>query len=149
MLLRVFLVGCFAPCLVTALVGRDQRHAPPPRRWRATMVTMGPIIKLARPLGITFEEVEPNKPLGVRVASLVPGGSADRDGRVFVGDALVAVSGVILVDEGRWTLGGSGFTNWSVRESMRARNQRTRAAIETYRSSAERGVARDSRGRAW
>jgi hypothetical protein len=149
MLLRVVLVGCFAPCLVAALVGRDdQRHVPPPRRWRATTVTMGPIIKLARPLGITFEEVEPNKPLGVRVASLVPGGSADRDGRVFVGDALVAVSGVILVDEGRWTLGGSGFTNWSVRD-MRARNQRTRAAIETYRSSAERGVARDSRGRAW
>ena len=74
---------------------------------------MGPIIKLDRPLGIVFEEIEPGKPAGVRVKEITDGGNADLDGRVFVGDELVAVSAVLLKkEEGRLTVGGSGFTNW-------------------------------------
>ena len=55
---------------------------------------MGPIIKLNRPLGIVFEEIEPGLPAGVRVKEITDGGNADLDGRVFVGDELVAVSGL-------------------------------------------------------
>ena len=73
---------------------------------------MGPIIKLDRPLGIVFEEIEPGQPAGVRVKEITDGGNADLDGRVFVGDELVAVSAVLLKNEGRLTVGGSGFTNW-------------------------------------
>ena len=43
-------------------------------------------VTLPVPLGIIFEETEPGSNKGVVVASLVPGGNADLDGRVLVGD---------------------------------------------------------------
>lgn len=43
-------------------------------------------VTLPVPLGIVFEEIEPGSNKGVIVASLIPGGNADKDGRVLVGD---------------------------------------------------------------
>ena len=39
-------------------------------------------VRLPKPLGIIFEEVEPSEPKGVVVAGLVEGGNAERDGRI-------------------------------------------------------------------
>ena len=72
-------------------------------------------VSLKSPLGIIFEEVEPGEKSGVVVASLVQGGNADKDGRILVGDKLIAVSAVIL-DASRTPLlgigGGVQNTNW-------------------------------------
>jgi hypothetical protein len=66
-------------------------------------------VRLSKPLGIKFEEAEKGKPSGVRVAELIPGGNADLNGRVCVGDELVATSAVIFKDR---LFGSGGFTNW-------------------------------------
>ena len=47
-------------------------------------------ITLRTPLGIVFEEAEPNSKRGVVVASLLPGGNAELDGRILVGDKVVS-----------------------------------------------------------
>ena len=51
-------------------------------------------VRLAKPLGIVFEEATPGKPEGVVVAGLVEQGNAELDGRVLVGDKLMRVSAV-------------------------------------------------------
>ena len=51
-------------------------------------------MRLPKPLGISFEEVEAGKAKGVAVGGLVEGGAAERDGRIFVGDRLLRVSAV-------------------------------------------------------
>ncbi|KAL7548463.1 hypothetical protein ACHAWF_012309 [Thalassiosira exigua] len=49
-------------------------------------------VKLAKPCGILFEEIEPNR--GVYVQGLVEGGNAERQGIVKEGDVLVGVTAV-------------------------------------------------------
>ena len=51
-------------------------------------------LRLAKPLGIQFEERAVGKAEGVTVAALVEGGNADQDGRILVGDRLIRVSAV-------------------------------------------------------
>ena len=68
-------------------------------------------IRLKRPLGIVFEEVEAGQSKGLRVASLVPGGNADFDGRVFEGDKLIAVSAVTFT-KGETLAGQKVYNNW-------------------------------------
>jgi hypothetical protein len=51
-----------------------------------TSIRMDLSVTLRTPLGIIFEEAEPNAKKGVVVASLQPGGNADLDGRILVGD---------------------------------------------------------------
>lgn len=53
---------------------------------QATSIRMDLSITLRTPLGIIFEEAEPNARKGVVVSSLQPGGNADLDGRILVGD---------------------------------------------------------------
>ena len=70
-------------------------------------------VALLSPLGINFEEKDGRGgyPGGLRVIALVPGGAAERSGKVKVGDDLVAVTGIkmigakyerILFDARRW-----------------------------------------------
>ncbi len=51
-----------------------------------TSIRMDLSVTLRTPLGIIFEEAEPNARKGVIVSSLQPGGNADLDGRILVGD---------------------------------------------------------------
>ena len=51
-----------------------------------TSIRMDLSVTLRTPLGIIFEEAEPNARKGVVVSSLQPGGNADLDGRILVGD---------------------------------------------------------------
>ena len=54
-------------------------------------------VSLPKPLGIVFEEILPNAPKGVRVASLVEGGNAEASLiSIGIGDVLVGVTGVTL-----------------------------------------------------
>ena len=53
---------------------------------RACCFRMDLSVTLQTPLGIIFEELEPNSKRGVVVASLLPGGNAELDGRILVGD---------------------------------------------------------------
>jgi hypothetical protein len=56
-------------------------------------------VPLAKPCGIIFEEIEPNK--GVYVADLVEGGNAERQGVLQKGDILVGVT-AIRVAGAKW-----------------------------------------------
>ena len=50
-------------------------------------------VSLSKPLGIVLEE---NKTTGtITVAEIVPGGSAEKDGTVGVGDILIATNGLV------------------------------------------------------
>ena len=51
-------------------------------------------VRLQKPLGIIFEEVNIGEAEGVVVAGLVEDGNADRDGRISIGDRLMRVSAV-------------------------------------------------------
>lgn len=80
-----------------------------PQRVRSACKALGEYkVRLAKPLGIAFEENEVDKPLGVRVAQIVPGGNADLNGRICVGDELVATSAVIFTDK----YNQGSFSNW-------------------------------------
>ena len=69
---------------------------------------------MQRPLGIAFEECVAGSPNGVVVASLVRGGNAEADGRIWKGDILIRCSAVILGgDSALLTVGGGQqYTNW-------------------------------------
>ena len=71
-------------------------------------------LRLPTPLGIAFEEKEHDAQAGVVVAALVAGGNAERDGRVHVGDELLACSAVVLGGESALLTvgGGAQYTNW-------------------------------------
>lgn len=71
-------------------------------------------VRLRRPLGIMFEEVEPGEAEGVVVADLVEDSNAWLDGRVLVGDRLKQCSAVVMGGESTLLTvgGGSQFTNW-------------------------------------
>merc|ERR1712167_41479 len=72
-------------------------------------------VTLATPLGIVFEEVEPGQAKGLVVKDLVPGGNAERDGKILVGDKLIATSAVVLDSSNQpfISLGSSSTTtNW-------------------------------------
>ena len=56
-------------------------------------------VPLAKPCGIIFEEIEPNK--GVYVADLVEGGNAEKQGVLQKGDVLVGVT-AIRVAGAKW-----------------------------------------------
>ena len=53
-------------------------------------------VELPSPLGINFEEKEGRGgyPGGLTVIGLVPGGNAEKSGKVAVGDDLIAVTGI-------------------------------------------------------
>lgn len=71
-----------------------------PTRRRAACTALGEYtVRLPKPLGIVFEEVEVGKPAGVRVARVVEGSNADLNGRVCVGDELVSTSAVVFTDK--------------------------------------------------
>lgn len=53
-------------------------------------------VQLSKPLGIVFEELDADTK-GLYVKELVPGGSAEQDGIVKVGDHLVAITAVKIV----------------------------------------------------
>jgi hypothetical protein len=78
-------------------------------------------VRLKTPLGIAFGEQEPCAAKGVAVAGLVADGSAERDGRIWVGDRLVSTSAVVLGgDAALLTVGGGRqYTNWK-RQLLRA-----------------------------
>ena len=69
-------------------------------------------IRLRKPLGITFEECMPGKAEGVRVGAISEGGYAEEDGRILVGDKLVAVSAVLFRDDQRTLAGQKIYNNW-------------------------------------
>ncbi|KAL3911016.1 MAG: hypothetical protein SGPRY_008855, partial [Prymnesium sp.] len=71
-------------------------------------------VRLPSPLGIRFEETTSGKPEGVTVAELLESGSALADGRVLVGDKLVACSAVTFGGDGALVTVGSSrqFTSW-------------------------------------
>ncbi len=54
-------------------------------------------VTLRTPLGIVFEETEPNSKRGVVVASLLPGGNADLEGRILVGDKVHQFLGLDVI----------------------------------------------------
>eukprot|EP00282_Hemiselmis_andersenii_P008610 CAMPEP_0114120464 /NCGR_PEP_ID=MMETSP0043_2-20121206/6661_1 /TAXON_ID=464988 /ORGANISM="Hemiselmis andersenii, Strain CCMP644" /LENGTH=222 /DNA_ID=CAMNT_0001213085 /DNA_START=8 /DNA_END=676 /DNA_ORIENTATION=- len=86
------------------------------RRGCRALNAMDVSVTLPRPLGIVFEEVEPGEAEGVVVASLEPGGNADRDGKILVGDKLISTSAVVMNDDNSALvgLGGSGAkTSWT------------------------------------
>lgn len=56
-------------------------------------------VPLAKPCGIIFEEIEPNR--GVYVADLVEGGNAENQGVIKKGDVLVGVT-AIRVAGAKW-----------------------------------------------
>ena len=56
-------------------------------------------VKLGKPLGIVFEEIEVGK--GVFVQDLVEGGSADRQGIIKPGDILTGIT-AIKVSGAKW-----------------------------------------------
>ena len=66
------------------------RRAPPVAAIAGETVS----VRLPKPLGIIFEEVNPGEPEGVVVAGLVEDGNAELDGRILVGDKLMRVSAV-------------------------------------------------------
>lgn len=52
-------------------------------------------VALPTPLGINFEEINPGPyPKGMTVIGVVPGGNAERSGKVQEGDDLIAVTGI-------------------------------------------------------
>lgn len=56
-------------------------------------------VRLAKPCGIVFEEIEPNK--GVYIADIVEGGNAERQGVLRKGDVLVGVT-AIRISGAKW-----------------------------------------------
>jgi hypothetical protein len=56
-------------------------------------------VRLPRPCGIMFEEIEPNR--GVYVQGLVEGGNASREGTMREGDVLVGVT-AIQISGAKW-----------------------------------------------
>lgn len=70
-------------------------------------------LRLAKPLGIAFEEVAPGKPEGVVVADLVEGGNADIDGRILVGDKLLRCSAVSFAGKGALLSLGDGKSQFT------------------------------------
>ena len=96
--------------LTAALVAR----APPP----VSQLAGSYKVRLARPLGIAFEEVTPGKPEGVVVADLVSGGNADRDGRVLIGDKLMRVSAVQFGGQSALLTLGSGQQYTSTKREL-------------------------------
>lgn len=78
-----------------------------PPRW----LMFGPgeeyTVRVRKPLGIVFEELEVAGK-GVRVADFVQGGNADRDGRIWIGDVLLQCSAIQFTKQ--MELGG--FSNW-------------------------------------
>ena len=81
------------------------------RRERESLRMNDVRVRLGKPLGIVFEECEPGGSEGVRVASLVEGGNADVDGKIFVGDKLTEVSAVVFGGE-MDGIGGKLYSNW-------------------------------------
>ena len=71
-------------------------------------------VRLAKPLGIIFEEVTIGKAEGVVVAGLVEAGNAETDGRILVGDRLMRVSAVFFAGESALVTlgGGSQYTSF-------------------------------------
>ena len=71
-------------------------------------------VRLQTPLGIRFEETRPNAAEGVVVAELIESGNAFADGRVLVGDKLVACSAVTFGGKGALVTVGVGrqFSSW-------------------------------------
>ena len=51
-------------------------------------------LEMEKPLGIVFEETEADANKGVFVSELVEGGNAEREGKIQVGDILIACTGV-------------------------------------------------------
>ena len=91
---NLLLLLCCHQC--QALVGNAIPHTSTRMRTRQLLAVAAATytVRLPKPLGIQFEENVPGQPRGVSVAGLVPGGNAERDGRVLVGDTLVRVSAV-------------------------------------------------------
>lgn len=110
MLLRVARVALLVlPCCTATIASLQpttaaRRSVAPRSRVRAAGEYT---VRLNKPLGIVFEENVAGEEKGVRVAELLQGGNADSNGRVCVGDELVATSAVIFKDKR-----GAGFTNW-------------------------------------
>ncbi|KAG8470982.1 hypothetical protein KFE25_009403 [Diacronema lutheri] len=98
---------CAPTAASAAVLVRSAARAPARRRSACTAVGEY-TVRLAKPLGIVFEEAEVDKPLGVRVAQVVAGGHADLNGRVCVGDELVSTSAVVFTDK----FGSGSFNNW-------------------------------------
>lgn len=93
-------------------------------------------ISLKRPLGIVFEECEIGKPRGLRVASLNPNGNAAKDGRIKVGDTLLAVSAVFFQKSDTLT-GQSVYNKWS-REMISATELDFDTAMKAIESNSQR-----------
>lgn len=122
---QLFLVGLVARADASAVAARGHPAATArcvPERWpsgglvartptrlRAACTALGEYtVRLPKPLGIVFEEVEVGKPAGVRVARVVEGSNADLNGRVCVGDELVSTSAVVFTDK----FNSGSFSNW-------------------------------------
>lgn len=86
-------------------------RAPPPQCLVAGTYT----VRLAKPLGIMFEEIALAKPEGVVVTGLVEDSNAEKDGRILVGDKLLRVSAVSFGGQKPLVAIGSGsqFTAFS------------------------------------
>lgn len=81
---------------------------------QAQLGSSGYRVRLSKPLGILFEEVEVGAAKGVAVAGLVEGGAAELDGRVLVGDKLLRTSAVMFGgDSALLQVGGKQFTKVS------------------------------------
>ena len=75
-------------------------------------------VRLARPLGIMFEERTLGKPDGVVVSGLVEGGNAERDGRILVGDRLMRVSAVQFAGQSALVTLGTGTQYTSFKREL-------------------------------
>ena len=94
-------------------------------------------VTLATPLGIVFEEVEPGEPKGLVVADLVPGGNAEKDGKIWVGDKLIATSAVVLDNSNQpiISLGASSATNNWKREMIPCGNMDFNTIMSAIKSN--------------
>ncbi|KAJ1622776.1 hypothetical protein T492DRAFT_1059924 [Pavlovales sp. CCMP2436] len=100
------LIVCAPGATGSAVLGRARRL--PSSRRAECRAALEFSVRLPKPLGIVFEEAEVGQASGVRVAGLVESGNAERDGRVCIGDELVATSAVIFIDK----FGSGSFTSW-------------------------------------
>ena len=113
--------GYVAATSVSGYVAATGQRAAPswcPRSRVPCAMASGYTVRLPKPLGIRFEEVEIGKPAGVAVAELIEGGNADIDGRILVGDKLTRVSAVQLGGQSALLTLGTGTQYTSMSREM-------------------------------
>lgn len=98
-------------------------------------------LTLRKPLGLVLAE-RPGPPAEVFIEEIAPGGNADKDGRLAVGDTLVGCSAVILKagKEGQYEREGYGdrvLDNWE-KVMFNARGKKFDTVMAAIGSNSER-----------